>query len=174
MHADRSVSAVILRVNGQEHRLDVDNRATLLDVLRNRLDLTGSKEGCDHGQCGACTVLLDGLRTNSCLQFAVAVEGREVTTVEGLAAGDRLHPVQQAFLEEDGFQCGYCTQGQICSAVAVSLGGRPAAPGDAAVFTVSLPCAVVVGDGRFSRGGGRGSRGRRRPPATVRWRRRPR
>jgi xanthine dehydrogenase YagT iron-sulfur-binding subunit len=92
---------------------------TLLDLLRERLDLTGSKKGCDHGQCGACTVLVNGRRVNACLTLAVAHDGDEITTVEGLARGDALHPVQQAFLEHDGFQCGYCTPGQICSAVAL-------------------------------------------------------
>ena len=109
-----------LRVNGREHQIDIDNRETLLDVLRERLDLTGSKKGCDHGQCGACTVLLDSRRVNACLLLAVAVGDRDVTTIEGLAgAGDALHPVQRAFVEHDGFQCGYCTPGQICSAVAM-------------------------------------------------------
>jgi xanthine dehydrogenase YagT iron-sulfur-binding subunit len=112
-------SAISLRVNGERHSLTVDNRTTLLDALREHLDLTGTKKGCDQGQCGACTVLLDGRRANSCLQLAVATEGREVTTVEGIADGERLHPVQQAFLDFDGYQCGYCTSGQICSAVAV-------------------------------------------------------
>jgi xanthine dehydrogenase YagT iron-sulfur-binding subunit len=112
-------STVSLRVNGETHALTVDNRTTLLDALREHLDLTGTKKGCDHGQCGACTVLLDGRRANSCLQLAVAAEGREVTTIEGTADGDRLHPVQQAFLDLDGYQCGYCTAGQICSAVAM-------------------------------------------------------
>jgi xanthine dehydrogenase YagT iron-sulfur-binding subunit len=108
---------VELRINGELHRLRVDNRTTLLDLLRERLHLTGSKKGCDHGQCGACTVLLDGRRANSCLLLAVAQQGLEVTTVEGLAADGALHPVQQAFLDQDAYQCGYCTPGQICSAV---------------------------------------------------------
>ncbi len=112
-------STVTLNINGEKHTLTVDHRTTLLDALRDRLDLTGTKKGCDHGQCGACTVLVDGRRTVSCLQLAVASEGREITTVEGVAEGERLHPVQQAFLDLDGFQCGYCTPGQICSAVAV-------------------------------------------------------
>jgi xanthine dehydrogenase YagT iron-sulfur-binding subunit len=112
-------TAISLRVNGETHSLTVDNRTTLLDALRERLNLTGTKKGCDQGQCGACTVLLDGRRVNSCLQLAVAAEGRDVTTVEGVADGERLHPVQQAFLDFDGYQCGYCTSGQICSAVAV-------------------------------------------------------
>jgi xanthine dehydrogenase YagT iron-sulfur-binding subunit len=112
-------SDVELRINGEPHRMRVDNRTTLLDLLRERLDLTGSKKGCDHGQCGACTVLLDGRRANSCLLLAVAQQGREVTTVEGLAEDGTLHPVQQAFLDQDAYQCGYCTPGQICSAVGV-------------------------------------------------------
>ena len=110
---------VALKINGQEFKLpQLDPRVTLLDALRERLDLTGSKKGCDHGQCGACTVLINGRRVNSCLTLAAAHEGDEITTIEGLAQGDQLHPVQQAFLEHDGFQCGYCTPGQICSAVA--------------------------------------------------------
>ncbi|MFK4145909.1 (2Fe-2S)-binding protein [Streptomyces sp. NPDC004065] len=112
-------SAVTLNINGEKHTLSVDHRTTLLDALRERLDMTGTKKGCDQGQCGACTVLVDGRRTVSCLQLAVAAEDREITTVEGLAEGGRLHPVQQAFLDLDGYQCGYCTPGQICSAVAV-------------------------------------------------------
>lgn len=112
-------SAITLHVNGEKHTLPVDHRTTLLDALREQLDLTGTKKGCDQGQCGACTVLLDGRRAVSCLQLAVAAEGRAITTIEGVADGDRLHPVQQAFLDLDGFQCGYCTPGQICSALAV-------------------------------------------------------
>jgi xanthine dehydrogenase YagT iron-sulfur-binding subunit len=108
---------ITLRVNGADRELEVDTRASLLDVLRERLDLTGTKKGCDHGQCGACTVLLDGRRANACLALAVAHDGAELTTIEGLASGDALHPVQTAFIEHDGFQCGYCTPGQICSAV---------------------------------------------------------
>jgi xanthine dehydrogenase YagT iron-sulfur-binding subunit len=109
---------VRLRINGKEYSLDVDTRTTLLDLLRERVNLTGSKKGCDHGQCGACTVLLNGRRVNSCLALAVMADGAEVTTIEGLANGEQLHPVQAAFVERDGFQCGYCTPGQICSAVA--------------------------------------------------------
>ena len=105
-----------LAVNGELRTLTVDTRTTLLDALREHLALTGSKKGCDHGQCGACTVLLDGRRANSCLLLAVACEGREVTTVEGLAVNGELHPLQQAFVELDAFQCGYCTPGQLCSA----------------------------------------------------------
>jgi xanthine dehydrogenase YagT iron-sulfur-binding subunit len=108
---------IALRVNGSEHAPEVDTRTSLLDLLREELGLTGAKKGCDHGQCGACTVLIDGRRANACLALAVAHDGAEVTTVEGLADGDTLHPVQAAFVEHDGFQCGYCTPGQICSAV---------------------------------------------------------
>jgi xanthine dehydrogenase YagT iron-sulfur-binding subunit len=108
---------VQLRINGQLHSLMLDSRTTLLDALREHLALTGSKKGCDHGQCGACTVLIEGRRINSCLTLAVMHDGQSVTTVEGLALGDDLHPVQAAFVEHDGFQCGYCTSGQICSAI---------------------------------------------------------
>jgi xanthine dehydrogenase YagT iron-sulfur-binding subunit len=109
--------AIALRINGEEHHLDVDVRTTLLDLLRENVGLTGAKKGCDHGQCGACTILLDGRRANACLALAVAHDGSELTTVEGLAAGDDLHPLQAAFIEHDAFQCGYCTPGQLCSAV---------------------------------------------------------
>jgi xanthine dehydrogenase YagT iron-sulfur-binding subunit len=105
-----------LRINGDAHRLAVDTRTTLLDLLREQLGLTGAKKGCDHGQCGACTVLIDGRRANACLALAVAHDGAELVTVEGLAAGDDLHPLQSAFVERDAFQCGYCTPGQLCSA----------------------------------------------------------
>ncbi|MFF9768438.1 (2Fe-2S)-binding protein [Streptomyces sp. NPDC014636] len=115
--ASPTSSVITLRINGEKYTLPVDHRTTLLDALRERLDLTGSKKGCDQGQCGACTVLLDGRRSVACLQLAVAAEGREITTIEGVADGERLHPVQQAFLDLDGFQCGYCTPGQICSAI---------------------------------------------------------
>lgn len=110
---------VAFSVNGERRELNLDNRAALLDVLREGLGLTGAKKGCDHGQCGACTVLVDGRRVNSCLLLAVALEGARITTVEGLAEGGELHPVQQAFLDRDAFQCGYCTPGQICSTVGV-------------------------------------------------------
>jgi xanthine dehydrogenase YagT iron-sulfur-binding subunit len=109
---------VKLKVNGKAYTLDIDQRVTLLDALRERLHLTGSKKGCDHGQCGACTVLINGRRINSCLTLAVMHEADEITTIEGLANGEELHPMQAAFIEHDGFQCGYCTPGQICSAVA--------------------------------------------------------
>jgi xanthine dehydrogenase YagT iron-sulfur-binding subunit len=111
--------SVTLKVNGTAKALSLDTRTSLLDALREHLDLTGSKKGCDHGQCGACTVMVDGRRVNSCLTLAVTADGAEITTIEGLAQGDTLHPVQAAFLEHDGFQCGYCTPGQICSAVAL-------------------------------------------------------
>jgi xanthine dehydrogenase YagT iron-sulfur-binding subunit len=108
---------ITLRVDGQDRSLVVDTRTTLLDALRDRLGVTSPKKGCDHGQCGSCTVLLDGRRATTCLAFAVAHDGATITTAQGLAEGDTLHPLQRAFLEHDGFQCGYCTPGQICSAV---------------------------------------------------------
>ncbi len=110
---------VVMKINGAEKSLSVDSRMTLLDALRERLALTGSKKGCDHGQCGACTVIVDGQRVLSCLTLAATCEGKSVTTVEGLAKGDDLHQMQAAFIKHDGFQCGYCTPGQICSAVAL-------------------------------------------------------
>src|SRR5579875_730753 len=110
-------TAVAIEINGERRELDVDNRTSLLDALRERLALTGSKKGCDHGQCGACTVLVDGRRVLACLTLAVQADGAHVTTIEGLADGDRLHPMQTAFLERDAYQCGYCTPGQICSAI---------------------------------------------------------
>jgi xanthine dehydrogenase YagT iron-sulfur-binding subunit len=119
-----------LAINGIRHDLSLDPRVTLLDLLREQLHLTGTKKGCDHGQCGACTVLVDGERINSCLALAVSHDGAKVTTIEGLAQQDRLHPMQQAFLELDAFQCGFCTSGQICSAVAMlreAQSGMPSA-----------------------------------------------
>jgi xanthine dehydrogenase YagT iron-sulfur-binding subunit len=110
---------VSFKVNGAAKSLEVDSRMTLLDALREKLDLTGSKKGCDHGQCGACTVIIDGRRVLSCLSLAAQCEGKQVTTIEGLAKGEELHPMQAAFVKHDGFQCGYCTPGQICSAVAL-------------------------------------------------------
>ncbi|WP_436256588.1 aldehyde dehydrogenase iron-sulfur subunit PaoA [Neorhizobium sp. LjRoot104] len=112
-------SSVSLKVNGQIRDLEVDNRTSLLDALREHLHLTGTKKGCDHGQCGACTVMVDGRRINSCLTLAVMHDGEEVTTIEGLGQPGNLHPMQAAFVKHDGFQCGYCTPGQICSSVAV-------------------------------------------------------
>src|SRR5437764_9092454 len=113
-----------LTVNGLVKQMEVAPWTTLLDALREQLNLTGSKKGCDHGQCGACTVLLDGRRVNSCLTLAIMKDGAEVTTIEGLAAGEALHPLQEAFVEHDAFQCGYCTPGQICSAAGLIREGR--------------------------------------------------
>ena len=117
--------AVGLTVNGALRRVDVAPWTTLLDALRDHLDLTGTKKGCDHGQCGACTVLVNGRRINACLTLAVMQEGADVTTVEGLAYNGALHPLQQAFIEHDAFQCGYCTPGQICSGVGLIAEGTP-------------------------------------------------
>jgi xanthine dehydrogenase YagT iron-sulfur-binding subunit len=123
-HFDEKVAAVFekvplnVEINGKAHQLSVEPRTTLLDLLREQLDLTGTKKGCDYGQCGACTVHVDGHRVNSCLTLAVMTDGKKVTTIEGLAKGDQLHPMQEAFIKHDGFQCGYCTPGQIMSAVA--------------------------------------------------------
>jgi xanthine dehydrogenase YagT iron-sulfur-binding subunit len=111
------MTSVTLKVNQTLHTLELDVRTSLLDALREHMKLTGSKKGCDHGQCGACTVLINGRRINSCLTLAVMHDGDEITTIEGLGSPDKLHPMQAAFLEHDGFQCGYCTPGQICSAV---------------------------------------------------------
>jgi xanthine dehydrogenase YagT iron-sulfur-binding subunit len=113
------IAKVALRVNGQRYEQEVDTRTTLLDLLRERLQLTGTKKGCDQGQCGACTVIADGRRINSCLSLAVMHEGAEITTIEGLGQPGKLHPLQAAFVKHDGYQCGYCTPGQICSAVAM-------------------------------------------------------
>ena len=113
------ISAVSFEVNGERRELKLDTRTSLLDALREHLHLTGTKKGCDHGQCGACTVIVDGRRINSCLTLAIMHEGARITTIEGLGAPGRLHPMQAAFVKHDGYQCGYCTSGQICSAVAV-------------------------------------------------------
>jgi xanthine dehydrogenase YagT iron-sulfur-binding subunit len=121
---------MVLRVNGTEHRLSLDPRTTLLDALREHLHLTGSKRGCGLGQCGACTVLMDGKRVKSCLSLAALVEGREITTVEGLAPGDQLHRLQAAFIERDAFQCGYCTPGQIMAGVACIAEGHASSPAE--------------------------------------------
>ncbi|WP_454629796.1 2Fe-2S iron-sulfur cluster-binding protein [Bradyrhizobium cenepequi] len=123
-----SAVTVDLRINGQSHTLTIDPRVTLLDALREHLALTGSKKGCDHGQCGACTVLIDGRRINSCLTLAVMHDGQAITTIEGLARGDQLHPLQEAFVVHDGFQCGYCTSGQICSAAGLLTESRDGVP----------------------------------------------
>ena len=122
-----------LRINGAEHQLHIEPRVSLLDALRETLHLTGTKKGCDRGQCGACTVLVDGQRINSCLTLAVMHDGREITTVEGLARDGQPHPVQQAFMDHDAFQCGYCTPGQVCSSVAVL---REIAEGQASAVTL--------------------------------------
>jgi xanthine dehydrogenase YagT iron-sulfur-binding subunit len=121
-------TACSLAINNVRHDLSIDSRVTLLDLLREQLHLTGTKKGCDHGQCGACTVLANGQRINSCLALAVAHDGEKITTVEGLAHGEQLHPMQEAFLELDAFQCGFCTSGQICSAVAMLDEARSGAP----------------------------------------------
>ncbi len=121
---------VKLRVNNSQHTLQIEPRVSLLDALREYIGLTGTKKGCDHGQCGACTVLIDGRRVNSCLTLAVMQEGTEITTIEGLAKGDELHPMQAAFIKHDGFQCGYCTPGQICSAVALVSEGHAKTDGE--------------------------------------------
>lgn len=119
-----SVTPVTLTVNGTRHTFTIDPRTSLLDLLREHLDLTGTKKGCDHGQCGACTVLVDGRRVVACLTLAVTQEGAAVTTIEGLAQDGALHPVQRAFIDHDAFQCGYCTPGQICSAVGLIAEGK--------------------------------------------------
>ncbi|QHT66351.1 2Fe-2S iron-sulfur cluster binding domain-containing protein [Rhodocytophaga rosea] len=117
-------NTILLKVNGIEHRLNILPWVSLLDALREYLDLTGTKKGCDHGQCGACTVLCDGKRILSCMTLAVMKEGAQITTIEGIADGDSLHPLQRAFIEHDGFQCGYCTPGQICSAIGMIKEGK--------------------------------------------------
>jgi xanthine dehydrogenase YagT iron-sulfur-binding subunit len=123
-----STLKVELEINGRPYSLTLDPRTTLLDALREHLTLTGSKKGCDHGQCGACTVLIEGRRINSCLTLAVMHDGQSVTTIEGLTEGENLHPLQTAFVEHDGFQCGYCTSGQICSAVGMLAESRLGMP----------------------------------------------
>ena len=135
-HLDEKVAAAFeklplnLTVNGTAHKLSIEPRVTLLDLLREQLDLTGTKKGCDYGQCGACTVHVDGQRVNSCLTLAMMVDGKKVTTIEGLAKGEELHPMQEAFIKHDGFQCGYCTPGQIMSAVACIREGHANSEGE--------------------------------------------
>jgi xanthine dehydrogenase YagT iron-sulfur-binding subunit len=119
-----STYPIRLTINGREHSFEIEAWVSLLDLLRERAGLTGSKKGCDHGQCGACTVLVGGKRINSCLTLAVMQNGKDITTIEGLAEGARLHPLQQAFVEHDAFQCGYCTPGQLCSAVGLMNEGQ--------------------------------------------------
>jgi xanthine dehydrogenase YagT iron-sulfur-binding subunit len=142
-----TTTAMTLRVNGRDAHLELDNRTTLLDALREHLGLTGSKKGCDHGQCGACTVIVGGRRVNSCLLFAVMCDGAEITTIEGIATDGALHPVQQAFVDRDGLQCGYCTPGQICSAVAmldeVAAGWPSAVTADVGAARVELDAVEV-------------------------------
>jgi len=139
-------AAFDLTVNGEVRHLDLDLRTTLLDALRESLGLTGSKKGCDHGQCGACTVLVNGRRINACLSLAVMHEGDEVTTIEGLGLPGNLHPLQAAFLERDAFQCGYCTPGQICSAagmLAEAAAGEPSQESDLSAGAVALTDAEI-------------------------------
>ena len=143
---DQTSGLLTLRVNGAAYRLRLDHRTTLLDALREHLGLTGTKKGCDHGQCGACTVLMDGRRVNSCLLLAVTARDAEITTIEGMAGPDELHPLQAAFVERDALQCGYCTPGQICSAAAM-LGevdaGWPSAASASLTGPVTLDAAEI-------------------------------
>jgi xanthine dehydrogenase YagT iron-sulfur-binding subunit len=141
INATTNVVPLKLTINTQPHMLSIDPRVTLLDLLRENLGFTGTKKGCDHGQCGACTVLANGRRINSCLSLALVHEGDEITTIEGLAQGDDLHPLQAAFLEHDGLQCGYCTPGQICSAVALLKEHKQ---GDASVITKNLGESTLI------------------------------
>jgi xanthine dehydrogenase YagT iron-sulfur-binding subunit len=129
-----------VRVNGKKQQVSIEPRVTLLDLLREQLHLTGTKKGCDHGQCGACTVHVNGRRVNSCLTLALTTEGKEVTTIEGLANGDELHPMQEAFIEFDGFQCGYCTPGQIMSAVCCVREGHAETPDQVREFMSGNIC----------------------------------
>ena len=129
-----------LEINGVKRQLSVEPRVTLLDVLREELELTGTKKGCDRGQCGACTVHVDGVRINSCLSLAISNEGKKITTIEGLANGDELHPMQEAFIKHDGFQCGYCTAGQIMSAVACIKEGHAQSEGSIREFMSGNIC----------------------------------
>jgi xanthine dehydrogenase YagT iron-sulfur-binding subunit len=141
---DAHSAAVTLTVNGEERTLELDTRTTLLDALREHLGLTGAKKGCDHGQCGACTVLIDGRRALACLALAVASDGVGITTIEGLADGEELHPVQAAFIAYDAYQCGYCTPGQICSAVAVLDEIKAGIPSHVSADLTAPPQATAV------------------------------
>ncbi len=133
---------VTLTVNGKKQTLEVDTRTTLLDTLREHLQLTGTKKGCDHGQCGACTVIVDGKRINSCLSLAVMHQGDKITTIEGLGTPEHLHPMQAAFVKHDGYQCGYCTPGQICSAVAVLAEIKAGTPSHVTASLTDAPRAT--------------------------------
>jgi xanthine dehydrogenase YagT iron-sulfur-binding subunit len=139
--ADPGLVPVSLRINGQLYDLQLEPRVSLLDALREFIGLTGTKKGCNQGACGACTVLVNGERINSCLTFAVMHQGQDITTIEGLGQPDKLHPLQEAFIEHDGFQCGYCTPGQICSAVAML---REVAQGDASLVTPDLTAPTIT------------------------------
>ena len=138
------MSRVSMTVNGEVRTLDLDARTTLLDLLREHLHLVGTKKGCDHGQCGACTVMVDGRRINSCLSLAILHEGAEVTTIEGLGTPDRLHPMQAAFVKHDGYQCGYCTPGQVCSAVAVLAEIKAGIPSHVSASLTDAPQATEI------------------------------
>ena len=144
MQSDPAPLPVSFEVNGQARDLVLDARTTLLDALREHLHLTGTKKGCDHGQCGACTVMVDGVRINSCLSLAVMHQGDKITTIEGLGTPDHLHPMQAAFIKHDGYQCGYCTPGQICSAVAVLDEIKRGVPSHAQVDLNEAPRATNI------------------------------
>ena len=137
--SEAAIISTRLKVNGKIHSLGIETRVTLLDALRERLHLTGTKKGCDHGQCGACTVLINGRRINSCLTLAVMHEDDDIVTIEGLGSPGTLHPLQAAFVERDGFQCGYCTPGQICSAVALVAEHRAGWPSHATGDVATTP-----------------------------------
>jgi xanthine dehydrogenase YagT iron-sulfur-binding subunit len=138
-----TIVPVTLRVNGLQHAMMLDTRVTLLDALREHLRLTGTKKGCDHGQCGACTVLVNGRRVNACLILAVMLEGDDVTTIEGLGTDDALHPMQSAFVDHDGFQCGYCTSGQICSAIAMIEEAKAGWPSHVTANIAAVPIRLT-------------------------------